>query len=202
MFGSRKAYLPHFELTIPNHLYADWHKCFVFHRLALAAIKEGLGSPVWLGDSRIAPVAGASIDQANVSLDRGEMSFRLFDYDERLTAIIRSPDPPLKKLRAIQHHIGDKALPDYVIRYVESTLPSAEAIGIHEPVSIANYKDTDGLDKDKIERRRGFFGKSQREKFPNAVHHFATFHNGKGKARLIYKFEGNINFIKNLKHVQ
>lgn len=201
MLGSRKAYLQHFELTIPNQLYADWHKCFVFHKLALAAIKEGLGSPVWLGDSRIAPVSGASIDQANVALDRGEMSFRLFEYDERLMTIIKSPGSPQDKLRAIQHHVGDKALPDYVLRYVESTHPGEEAIGIHEPVSIANYKDADGLDKDKIERRRGFFGKSQREKFPKAVHHFATFHNGKGKARLIYKFEGNINFIKNLKHV-
>ncbi len=202
MFGSRKAYLEHFELTIPNHLYVDWHKCFVFHTLALAAIKEGLGSPVWLGDDRIATVAGASIDQANVALDRGEMSFRLFDYDDRLVDVIRSSMPPLQKLREMQHHIGDKALPDYVIRYVESTSPGSNAIGIHEPVSIENYKDAEGLDKNKIERRRGFFGKSQREKFPDATHHFATFHNGKGKARLIYKFEGNITFIKNLKHVQ
>jgi hypothetical protein len=140
MFGSRKAYLQHFELTIPNQLYVDWHKCFVFRKLALAAIQEGLGSPVWLGDSRIATVSGASIDQANVALDRGEMSFRLFDYDDRLIGVIRSPLPPLEKLRAIQHHIGDKALPDYVIRYVQSTSSDTKAIGIHEPVSIASSR--------------------------------------------------------------
>ena len=57
--------------------------------------------------------------------------------------------------------------------------------------------------KKRIERRKGFFGKSQREKFPEALHHFAVFHNGAGKARLIYKFsDGNISFIKNLKHVR
>ena len=57
MFGSRKKYLAHFELIIPNELYVDWHRCFVFHKLALAAIKAGLGSPVWLGDNRISTVA-------------------------------------------------------------------------------------------------------------------------------------------------
>jgi hypothetical protein len=49
--------LEQFELTIPNQLYVDWHRCFVFHKLALEAIRAGLGSPVWLGDDRIAPVA-------------------------------------------------------------------------------------------------------------------------------------------------
>jgi DNA polymerase III delta prime subunit len=33
MFGARGKYLKHFELTIPAQLYADWHSCFVFHRL-------------------------------------------------------------------------------------------------------------------------------------------------------------------------
>ena len=202
MFGSRKAYLRHFELTIPNQLYVDWHRCFVFHTLALAAIKAGLGSPVWLGDNRISTVSTASIDDVNVSMDRGEMSFRLFDYDAHLNDIVKGASSPLSALREVQKHIGDKALPDYVIRYVESTSSGdGNSVAIHEAVSIANYTDSDGLDKNKIERRRGFFGKSQRSKFLNAAHHFAIFHNGKGKARVIYKFIGNITFIKNLKHV-
>jgi hypothetical protein len=202
MFGSRKAYLRHFELTIPNELYVDWHRCFVFHKLALAAIKAGLGSPVWLGDNRISTVSSASIDEANVSLDRGEMSFPLFEYDSRLSDIIKHTSGPAETLRKIQEHIGDKALPDYVLRYVESTSPRGDmSVGIHEPVSIANYSDAEGLDKNKIERKRGFFGKSQQSKFPDATHHFAVFHNGKGRARVIYKFVGNITFIKNLKHV-
>ena len=202
MFGSRKAYLPYFELSIPNQLFVDWHRCFVFHKLALEAIRTGLGSPVWLGDKRISAVAPVSIDRANVSVDRGEMSFPLFKYDSTLDDLIANSGPPVKKLERIQHHIGDTALPDYLIRYVRSTMAHGdESIAIHEPASIAGYADAEGLDKNRIERRRGFFGKSQREKFPNAIHHFAFFHNGKGNARLIYRFVGDINFIKNLKNV-
>ena len=77
MFGSRGDYLRFFELTIPQSLYLDWHRCFVFHRLALDAIREGHGSLVWLGDQRISAVATSSIDRSTVDLDRGEMSFSL-----------------------------------------------------------------------------------------------------------------------------
>ena len=93
MFGSRKAYVRHFELTIPNQLFADWQKCFVFHKLALAAINSGLGSPVWLGSNQIAPVAPGSVDQANVSLDKGEMLFRLFDLIRRSMELSRRRPP-------------------------------------------------------------------------------------------------------------
>jgi Z1 domain len=202
MFGSRKAQVPHFELTIPNQLYLDWHRCFVFHKLALEAIRAGLGSPVWLSDSRISAVSPASIDRAHVSLDRGEMSFSLFDYNPAICAIADAPNDPIRKLKVIQEFIGPGALPEYLVRYVQRTLPFGDkSIAIHSPASIKGYKEADGLNKDKIERAKGFFGKSQREKFPEAIHHFAIFHNEQRRARVIYKFVGNISFIKNLKHV-
>ena len=53
MFGSRKD-LEHFELTIPAQLYAEWQKCFAYHRLSLSTIESKLGVPVWIGDNRIA----------------------------------------------------------------------------------------------------------------------------------------------------
>lgn len=201
MFGSRQKYLEHFELTIPNQLYVDWHRCFVFHKLALEAIRAGLGSPVWLGDSRIAPVSATSVDQANVSLDRGEMSFGLFNYDSSFDELLSTSEAPIKKLLVLQHRIGEKSLPDYLIRYVEQTSNASEQIAIHEPLSIVGYKDAD---QEKIERRRGFIGKTQLQerKFPNAIHHFFLLHNNRGKGRLIYKFEGNIQFIKNLKRLK
>jgi len=62
----------------------DWHRCFVFHKLALEAIREETGSPVWLSDSRIAAVASASIDRSTVDLDKGEMAFRIFRFDIQL----------------------------------------------------------------------------------------------------------------------
>jgi hypothetical protein len=202
MFGSRKNYLEHFELTIPNHLFVDWHRCFVFHKLALAAIRSGLGSPVWLGDSRIAPVSTSSVDQTNVSLDRGEMSFALFDFDLRTWPKIAKINDPMKKLEAMQRTLGEKALPDYLMEYIRHTAKDQPMfVAIHDPTPIDGYREAEGLDKSKIERKRGFFGKSQRTKFPDAIHHFAIFYNAAGKARVIYKFIGNISFIKNLKHV-
>jgi hypothetical protein len=199
MFGSRLDYLRHFELTIPEPLYVDWHRCFVFHKLALSAIRTGLGSPVWLADSRIAPVANASIDRTNVSLDRGEMTFSLFDYDPHIWKELDQLDNPINKLQKMQDLIGEKALPDYLLSYVKQTTRGrSELVGVHPATSIANYRDAD---QNRIERRKGFFGKSQRERFSTAAHHFAIFHNDSGKARLIYKFVGSISFIKNLKHV-
>lgn len=201
MFGSRKAHVPFFELTIPRQLYLDWHRCFVFHRLALEAIKAGLGSPVWLSDARIAAVAPSSIDRANVSLDKGEMSFQLFRYNEQLEDIVSRSTPPLEKLKEMQQLVGKEAVPDYLIRYVERTSPRGpRSVAIHRSASIDGYKDADGLNKEKIQRKRGFFGKSQLQKAPDAVHHFMVIHNGKGNGRLFYKFSGNISFIKNLKH--
>ena len=201
MFGSRRNYIEHFELTIPNQLYVDWHRCFVFHKLALEAIKAGLGSPVWLRDTRTSPVSAGSVDQANVSLDRGEMSFGLFSYDFSFDELISIPEAPVKKLLSLQHRTGEKSLPDYLIRYVEQTTTGSEQIAIHEPISIAGYKDAD---QDKIERQRGFIGSTQLQKreFPNAIHHFFILHNDGGGARLIYKFDGSIQFIKNLKRLK
>lgn len=204
MFGSRKDHLTHFELTIPQQLYMDWHRCFVFHTLALEAIKAGLGSPVWLSDRRISAVASPSIDMANVVLDKGEMSFPIFDYDPKLETVIESAGKPLKQLRALQASIGKECVPDYVLNYVEQACPLGDRnVAVHESSSIAGYRQGDGVDLVRIERRKGFFGapQMQKQKFPDAIHHFKIFYNGANKGRLFYKFEGSIKFIKNLKNV-
>jgi len=204
MFGSRKAHLSHFELTIPEDLYLDWHRCFVFHKLALEAIKSRMGSPVWIADHRISAVAANSIDTANVDLDRGEMSYRMFDYESSIEDLIRLPVDPIQKLKTIQERVGMDALPDYLIRYIERTLPhGAKSAVFHDSSSIDNYKDGDGTNKEMIERTKGFFGapQMQKEKYPEAIHHFKIFYNAKNKGRIFYKFDGSISFIKNLKHV-
>lgn len=204
MFGSRKGQIPYFELAIPQSLYLDWHRCFVFHRLALEAIKAGLGSPVWLADKRIAAVAATSVDETNVSLDKGEMSYPIFHYKPDVDRLMLGSKPPLERLKEVQDFVGADALPDYVLRYVESTSPfGTRSIALHPAQDISGYKDAEGLDRDKIERRRGFFGapQMQKEKYPDAVHHFKVFYNAERKARLFYKFDGSIKFLKNLKNV-
>jgi len=203
MFGSRKRHLAHFELTIPKTLYADWHRCFVFHRLALEAIRAGLGSPVWLSDRRIAAVSSASIDKANVAMDQGEMSFSIFNYDDSTERVIAKDISSHEKLAALQKKVGKDALPDYLLRYIERTSPRGDkSVVIHESSSIAKYASGSGVDVAKIKRTRGFFGASQMQQdlYKDAIHHLKIFHNGKGKARVFYKFVGGIKFIQNLKH--
>lgn len=201
MFGSRGDYLRFFELTIPQSLYLDWHRCFVFHRLALAAIREGHGSLVWLGDQRISAVASSSIDRSTVDLDRGEMSFSLFDYNPEIEQVITKNVSALDKMVQLAEMIGEGAFPEYLRRYIQRASPGASgSIVLHPSTDIAGYKDADGLDKLNIVRKRGFVGKSQIDRHPKALHHLMIFHNGGAKARLFYKFIGTIQFIKNTTH--
>jgi hypothetical protein len=196
MFGSRQKHLPHFELTIPKQLYLDWHRCFVFHKLALAAIKTKKGSPVWLADQRIAAVASSSVDRANVLLDRGEMSFPIFNYSSDLESIVRSNDP-VEGLQKLQARLGTDSLPDYLIEFVRHFSPNGStSVALHGSSTIENMRDAD---KEKIERTKGLFGQVTRD-HPGALHHFKIFFNSHHKARLIYKFAGNIAFMKNVKN--
>lgn len=203
MFGGRGEYLELFELTIPGQLYADWHRCFVFHRLALSAINNNLGSPVWLTDNRIAAVASSSIDRSTVDVNRGEMAFHRFNFDQRYDAIVGSSDSVLNKLAKMSATLGDNVFPQYLKAFMLRTARDPEQeIAIHTSSSIAGYSSTEsGLDKKNIERRRGFMGTNQLEKnrYPRAVHHLKVFSNAEGMARLFYKFEGSIQFIKNVK---
>jgi Z1 domain/Type III restriction enzyme, res subunit len=199
MFGARKKHLSHFELTIPEQLYLDWQRCFVFHKLALEAIKTKKGSPVWLADQRIAAVASNSIDKTNVLLDKGEMSFPIFDYSPKIERIIKESNDPLACLKQLQLVIGSDSLPDYLIRYVQRILPNGpNSIAFHPSSPISGMKDAD---QEKIERTKGLFGQVKRH-FPDAVHHFKIFFNNKNKARVIYKFNGNISFVKNVKNAR
>src|SRR5262249_17985064 len=188
MFGSRGKYLPHFELTIPDQLYVDWHRCFVFHRLALSAIQRNLGSPVWLTDQRIAAVASSRIDRSTVDVNRGEMAFHLFDFDDRYQAILQSDVEVEQKLEQLSLALGSGVFPSYLKEFMLQTSPNPEqAIAIHPASSIAGYSSNEaGLDKSRIERRKGFMGTNQLEKnrYPNAVHHLKVFYNDDGKGRL------------------
>ena len=203
MFGSRGSYLSLFELTIPQALFMDWHRCFIFHRLALQAIQQGQGSLVWLGDKRVAAVASTSIDRSTVDLDKGEMAFRLFDYSTDIEDIVNSNHSSLTKMEVLGSHLGADVFPEYLRRYVSRILPNGNAsIAFHPSSSIEGYRGSAGIDMDRIERKKGFIGQSdlQKRKYPNAIHHFKVYYNANRKARLFYKYEGSIQFTKNLKN--
>jgi hypothetical protein len=133
------------------------------------------------------------------------MSFPIFVYSSAIIEnVISASKNPLDVLKKLQQHIGKEALPDYLLRYVELTMPNGvKSAVVHESSSIAGYKDGNGTNLAKIERTRGFFGANQmqKDKYPQAIHHFKIFYNAKNNARMFYKFDGGIKFIKNIKSV-
>jgi hypothetical protein len=78
MFGSRNKYKEYFQLWIPSELIESWNKCFMFHKLAVEAVRSGKGAPVWLADHKTTPTSPASIDRSSVDFEGGEMSFGIF----------------------------------------------------------------------------------------------------------------------------
>jgi hypothetical protein len=203
MFGARGRYLKHFELTIPDDLYDDWHRCFVFHRLALEAIKNNKESPVWVGDPRISIASPSSIDRQTVNFDKGEMSFQIFDFADakRFDDIVKADPMNVATLKKLAGAVG-AGLPSYLVKYIEAALKNEPGtLAIHTASSIGNYKAGPDVDVDAISRTKGFIGNPQLEEaqFPNAIHHVKIFHNGKGKARVFYKNRGRVQFMKNTK---
>lgn len=201
MFGSRGSYLNYFELIIPESLYLDWQKCFIFHRLSLESRKQNKISPIWLDGQRITAVASASIDKTNVDVDKGEMSFDLFVYnEEQILEVLGMSISPLQKIRALSELLGKNCLPDYLINYINTFCPVGDdSIAVHSPKTIAGYSDKEGeVDKATITRTKGFIGKFEREtdKYPNAIHHINILFNEQGKARVFYKYQGSIRFLK------
>jgi len=199
MFGSRGAYLQHFELTIPAALFADWQRCFSFHRLALDSIQKGGDSPVWIGDQRIAIASSSSIDRTTVDFNRGEMSFALFDCADvpALDTIVDSGPQAVATLEALAKKIKG-SVPSFLIEYLRAEVAnSPQSLAIHKASSIQGQSS--GTDQKLIRRVKGFIGRSQLEphRFPNAVHHVKIFHNGKGKARVFYKNTGTAQFVQN-----
>ena len=201
MFGARGEYLSHFELTIPKSLYSDWHRCFVFHRLALQAIENNKVSPVWIGDPRISIAASSSIDRGTVDLDKGEMSFQIFDIADltKLNTIVQSGPTEIDTLRALEREVG-VAMPGYLIKYLESALKQSEGtLAIHTAGSIKGLFKKESADREAISRSKGFLGTPQLEenKFPGAQRHIKIMYNEKGKGRVFYKNRGGVQFVQN-----
>lgn len=196
MFGSRGRYLEFFELTIPRTLYADWHRCFVFHRLSLASINSGKGSPVWLSDSRISAVASASIDRSTVDIDRGEMAFALFDYTAEVAALDSIQIANDEKLAMLAKLVGDDAFPEYLWRFIRKTSLRLE-VELEFLPTAGLYPGMTPEEKAAITRKKGMMGATQTA--GQARHFLRIYRNDAGKARLYYKFSGSVKFLKNLR---
>ena len=201
MFGARGDILSHFELYIPKQLYAVWRRAFIFHRLSLQSRKNGNGIPVWHEGMRVKVAANNSIDSSSVTFDKGEMSFEKFVFTEEIDRISTSDDSDLTKLSILMGRLPANSLPRYLIDFIQSFSGSDEqAIVIHKPRSVMGMdpKNTSYID---IERSRGLIagGDLLSNLKPNASHHVFIFYNDRNEARIVYKFNENISFIKGRK---
>lgn len=197
MFGVRGKYLEHFELTIPETLYFDWHRCFVFHRLALDSIRANGRAPAWLEDQRISVTAAASIDRSVVNMNSGEMSFEKFTLDENLLSAMQAAKSMPAKLKELSTRLPNGAFPEFLYNYTTmSAAGDNTAVAVHEPKSVQGYG---GEIAEQIQRSKGFLGQSQLNQHPRATHHFAILFNEANEARLFYKFVGNIRFLQRVR---
>jgi len=200
MFGTRGDYLKYFELHIPDQLYLNWQKCFVFHRLALSSIRSGQGSPVWLEDRKVSATAPSSINKTTVTLESGEMSWQLFNYPIAIDEIVENVTSSTQKLATLKSLVDDACLPEYVIDFIRDFSPYGdESLAIHSTQTIDKYESAD---VENIQRRRGFISSEylERQRYPRAIHHIKVIKNNQGRARFFYKYApeiGNIRFLKN-----
>lgn len=195
MFGVRNDYLEHFELSIPSHLYNDWHRCFVYHKLSLDGARNG-NPPIWATDKRVSAVAGTSIDKANVyHTNRSEMSFDSFcldkDAHKLLSELTNKKFLSPNDLATLHDSIGEKAIPRHLGEFVKHFGSGGNKIVFYPPDDVSEFKPDParGDDIENVYRSRGFWGQFNRDKESSAVHHFKIFHYKNLRGRLFYKYD-------------
>ena len=206
MFGSRSSYLNFFELTIPDNLYTDWHRSFVFHRLALDSAKNG-NPPVWLEDSRIKSVAPGSVDKSTVITDSGEMSYGIFRLTEDIESIVNNEgEKSFDKIDNLHKILGEERLPQHLINFIRAFSPDGNnSLAIHAKSDISGWGED--VNKENISRPKGFMATSgalEKNKYPHAIHHIKIYYNQNNKkARVFYKFIGitGTKFLRNIKSI-
>lgn len=204
MFGSRNKYKEYFQLWIPSELIESWNKCFMFHKLAVEAIKSGKGAPVWLADHKTVPTSSASIDRSSVDFEGGEMSFGIFKRKDRdaENIIERTDLNDIDKLQMLHAALPDELFPDYVLDYISEDARLSDGSICFHPASEFGGKSKTYTDEEirQIRRKKNIFANSEfnRGPRPNARHHLKVYYNQHGDARLFYKINGHsVKFIQN-----
>lgn len=153
---------------------------------------------MWIADQRISAVASASIDRSTVDLDKGEMSFSLFDFSPGLDAIAVSELSSADKINQLGTALGDAAFPRYLREFILRSISSGRnRLKVDQSAGV--FPSMSDQDKTNIERRQGFLTIRDAHRAGNTVHFLRVIRNDAGKARLFYKFDGSLQFIKSLK---
>jgi Z1 domain/Type III restriction enzyme, res subunit len=204
MFGSRNKYKEYFQLWIPAELIESWNKCFMFHKLAVDAVRSGKGAPVWLADHKTTPTSPASIDRSSVDFEGGEMSFGIFKSAENEAQAIMVEEglTDIDKLQKLHTAMPGELFPNYVLEYIsEDARLDDGAICFHAASEFgAKSKTYSDEEVRTIRRRKSIFSNNEfkRGPRPNARHHLKIYYNSHGDARLFYKINGHsVKFIQN-----
>ncbi|PYG54732.1 Z1 domain-containing protein [Rhizobium sp. UGM030330-04] len=206
MFGSRNDYKEYFQLWLPKLLMREWSKCFAFHKLAIQAVRTSAGAPVWLSDHKTTPTATSSIDHATVSFEGGEMSFALFEYDEKIheALMARKGETDVQMLQRLREHFSETEFPTFLLNFLAYDINNSRAkLSFHKSSDFGSTSTKYPVEEvASIRRSKGIFSTNEygRSEYPDAKHHLKIFHNELGKARLFYKINGKkIKFIQNRK---
>ncbi len=203
MFGTRNKYKEYFQLWIPAELIGSWNKCFMFHKLAVEAVRSGKGAPVWLSDHKTTPTSAASIDRSSVDFEGGEMAWAVFKFASSPAQSIMDEAGmnDIDKLRKLHEALPGDVFPSYVLEYIsEDARLTDGSICFHnasEFGSKSNYTDKEIRE---IRRRKSIFSNNEfnRGPVPDARHHLKIYYNRYGDARLFYKINGHsVKFIQN-----
>jgi hypothetical protein len=140
-------------------------------------------------------VEPGSIDKMSVVTDAGEMYFAKFPLTEDIVRLVSDKDlSEIDRLQKIFDTYGDKVLPAYVMSFIQiNSYPGNIALHAIRPVG----KDTDYHDS--LYRPRGVLGGTDTDRYPNAVHHFMIITNTRNEARMVYRYVGKVQFLRNFK---
>lgn len=201
MFGTRWKYLKYFMLFIPEWLFIDWQRAFIYHRFALETIKDG-NWIVWLEDPRISAAASTSIDKVNIWIDTWEISYNIIKYSS-IRDIIEEENKitwevALSQLEKIHNKLWDIALPEFLINFIKNN-PNSESIIFVNPLPIDKFE----MDKENIIRQRKWLISDIIRANPWYLHYFRILYYSKtDTARIFYRYYNNskISFLRNKKH--
>ena len=204
MFGVRGSYLKHFELTIPENLYNDWHRCFVYHRLSLDGARAG-NAPIWITDQRVSAVAASSIDKVNIfNTKASELSFEVFteNLGDALRICDNSNITDNEKLSRIKKLLPKSAFPDHLMEFTTTFDGNGNTVAVYTPDEVSAFSPNPDRNDDipNIVRSRGFWGQFERDRVKSSIHHFKIFHYEGRRGKLFYKY--NCEDIRSLRFLQ
>ena len=126
------------------------------------------------------------------------MGFAVFDFASALDDLVGLKVSNAEKLAQLAETLGDDAFPTHVVEFIRQT-GSVLDKSLSMQASSSVYPTMSEDERRTISRKKGLMGASQMTKSDGAIHFLKIFRNEWGKARLFYKFDGSIQFIKNMK---